>query len=555
LVPGFFVYLATSAPDNVAIMGSSTTDQAIQSAARTLEKRVWDSLAKNNVRQAAADCEQLNTRFPSFAAGWHTASHLAMKLNNAPMALDAIEKALAIDPANLECLLQKGLCLMKLGQMEPLNVLVGQLSSRKMKSPYQCSSFGMLLTRMGRQRDAVAQYEHAARLQPLEAKHYYNLACLQRTLGDIEPSERNFDKTIELNPSDYEAYKVRSELRKQTHDHNHVEELEALFEAGIDDPHGQVYVCYALAKELEDLREAERSFGYLKTGADRRRRQMQYDIQRDLDTIAAIQETFDRSVFDDPIDGDDSDEAVFILGMPRTGTTLVERILSSHSDVFAAGELNNFAVQMTGMVRRSVSGPRVARDELVKLSAELDFGKLGETYIKSTRPLTGHTARFIDKMPLNYLYVGLIHLALPNAKIINLRRNPMDTCYAVYKQLFVDAYPFSYDLDELGQYYVAYDNLMKHWNSVLPGVMHTVNYEDLVSNVEAESKRLVEYCGLEWQPECLTFYKSEEATTTASAAQVRKPVYQSSIGRWRDYEEQLQPVAKILQDAGIFLGG
>jgi hypothetical protein len=316
-----------------------------------------------------------------------------------------------------------------------------------------------------------------------------------------------------------------------------------------------VYICYALAKELEDLGEAERSFRYLKTGADRRRRQMQYDIQRDLDTIAAIQETFDGPVFDDPVEGDDSEEAIFILGMPRTGTTLAERILSSHSDVFAAGELNNFAVQMTGMVRRRASGPKVTRDELVKLSAELDFGKLGETYIKSTRPFTGHTAHFIDKMPLNYLYVGLIHLALPNAKIINLRRNPVDTCYAVYKQLFVDAYPFSYDLDELGHYYVAYDKLMNHWNDVLPGVIHTVNYEDLVSDVETESKRLVKYCGLEWQPECLTFYESDEASTTASAAQVRNPVYQSSVGKWRDYEDQLQPVVRILQDAGISIEG
>jgi tetratricopeptide (TPR) repeat protein len=536
-------------------MGSSATDQTSQSAARDLEKSVWDSLANNNVRQAIADCEQLNTRFPSFAPGWHTASHLAMKLNKAPMALDAIEKALAIAPANLECLLQKGLCLMKLGQMEPLNILVDELSSRKMKSPYQCSSFGMLLTRMGRQRDAVAQYEHAAQLQPLEAKHYYNLACLQRTLGDIESSERNFDRTIELNPSDYEAYKVRSELRRQTYDQNHVEDLEAIYREGIDALHGQVYICYALAKELEDLGEAERSFRYLKTGADRRRRQMQYDIQRDLDTIAAIQETFDGPVFDDPVEGDDSEEAIFILGMPRTGTTLAERILSSHSDVFAAGELNNFAVQMTGMVRRRASGPKVTRDELVKLSAELDFGKLGETYIKSTRPFTGHTAHFIDKMPLNYLYAGLIHLALPNAKIINLRRNPVDTCYAVYKQLFVDAYPFSYDLDELGHYYVAYDKLMNHWNDVLPGVIHTVNYEDLVSDVETESKRLVKYCGLEWQPECLTFYESDEASTTASAAQVRNPVYQSSVGKWRDYEDQLQPVVRILQDAGISIEG
>jgi hypothetical protein len=191
------------------------------------------------------------------------------------------------------------------------------------------------------------------------------------------------------------------------------------------------------------------------------------------------------------------------------------------------------------------------RDELVRLSAELDFKKLGEAYISSTRPFTGHTARFIDKLPLNYLYVGLIHLALPNAKVINLKRNPLDTCYAIYKQLFVDAYPFSYDLEELGRYYVAYHQLMEHWHVVLPGVIHTVGYEDLVSDIESESRPLLEFCGLDWQPQCLKFHESKDASTTASTVQVRQPVYQSSVGKWRDYEKQMQPIVKILQQAGV----
>jgi hypothetical protein len=149
------------------------------------------------------------------------------------------------------------------------------------------------------------------------------------------------------------------------------------------------------------------------------------------------------------------------------------------------------------------------------------------------------------------LYVGLIHLALPNARIINLQRNPVDTCYSVYKQLFLDAYPFSYDLAELAHYYVAYHRLMEHWRAVLPGVVYTVSYEQLVDNLEEETRKLLEHCDLSWQPQCLRFHENKEASTTASTVQIRQPVYKSSVGKWRDYEEQLQPVIEILHAADI----
>jgi hypothetical protein len=210
---------------------------------------------------------------------------------------------------------------------------------------------------------------------------------------------------------------------------------------------------------------------------------------------------------------------------------------------------------MVKLLRAGHASNLRSRDDMVRYSAQLDFAKLGEAYVKSTRPLTGHTALFIDKLPLNYLYIGLIKLSLPNAKIINLQRHPLDTCYAIYKQLFADAYPFSYQLEELGQYYVAYDRLMAHWREVLPGAIHMVQYEELVADVEAVSKRLVEYCELDWQPGCLKFYDNTQASTTASTVQVRQPVYQSSVAKWRRYEKQLAPLISVLEGAGIGLEG
>ncbi len=520
-------------------------------AARSLEGRVWGFMEQGNTRDAINSCEQLNLQFPDFASGWHTTSQMALKLGNAPMALAAIEKALAFEPKSVAWAIQKARCLAGLGDMERLDAEVRQLSRRKMATAYQYSTVGLLLTQLGKREDAVALYQKAARLDPQVAVHFYNIACMQRSLGELEAAETNYDKAVRLKPADWESYKIRSDLRRQTPERNHIEELETLLDKSIDDERGRVQICYAVAKELEDLGEAKRSFAHLKTGSDQRRKLMKYEVERDLKTIEAIKNTFSRDVCSTQNEGGDNDEAIFILGMPRTGTTLAERILASHTDVFAAGELNNFAAQLMTMMRAKNIDKKVTRDEMVQSSAALDFKRLGEAYINSTRPFTGETPRFIDKMPMNYLYVGLIHLALPNATIINLHRDPMDTCYAIYKQLFVDAYPFSYDLEELARYYVAYHQLMEHWHAVLPGVIHTIQYESLVDDIETQTRQMLEACGLDWQAQCLKFYENKEASTTASTAQIRRPIYKSSVGKWRDYEEQLQPVVEILQQAGI----
>ena len=520
-------------------------------AADDLEALVWSQIDRGDTRAAIDSCERLNREHPDYAPGWHTASQLAYRLGNPSMALDAIRQATRIEPDKATWLLQEARCLVRLGRVGPARAVARRLADRKLSSAYEYAGLGQVLTELGERRPALACYEEAARLSPGDARQYYNIACLQRTLGDLDEAESNFDKAIELNPRDYEAWKLRSDLRTQTPASNHVDALESLLEKGIDDNVGEANICYALAKELEDLGESERSFTCLKRGAKARRRQMDYHVERDLDTIATIRRVFSAQRLQSASAGHDNCEPIFVLGMPRTGTTLVERILASHSQVRSAGELTNFAVEMMRLVRDQAAGKKLPRDALVELSADIDFARLGEAYIESTRTITGGTRHFIDKLPLNYLYVGLIHLALPNARIVHVQRDPMDTCYAVYKNLFVDAYPFSYDLEELARYYVAYDGLMKHWHAALPDVMHAVRYEDLVSNVDSEARRLVDYCGLDWQPACLDFHKLDDASTTASAAQVRRPVYQSSVGRWRDYEQQLQPVRDILRSAGI----
>jgi len=375
-----------------------------------------------------------------------------------------------------------------------------------------------------------------------------------RFQGQLEKAEAGLDKAIELNQDDYEAYELRSDLRKQTPGANHVSELGKVLDEGIKLPAGEVRVCYALAKELEDLGESTRSFEILKRGATLRRRHLNYNIDDDLQTISEIRTCFTEGIFSNNKQGHGNHEPIFIIGLPRTGSTLIEQVLASHPEAFAAGELNNLALQMMQKVRDLAGSQQLSRQKLVQLSTQLDFESLGKAYIASTRPQTGHSTHFIDKMPLNFLYAGLIHLAFPAAKIIHVSRHPMDTCYAIYKRLFQDGYPWSYDLVEIASYFSAYKRLMTHWDTVMAGVIYQVNYEDFVGNLEKEARKLLDYCALEWDPQCLRFYESKTTSTTASASQVRQPVYQSSVNRWKQYEKQLSPLINRLEELGVALG-
>ena len=393
--------------------------------------------------------------------------------------------------------------------------------------------------------------ELAVSLAPRNAIYHYNLAATQRFLGRLEEAEESYNRALALDPHEYEAYLMRAELFKRTEDNNYTKEIKRRLSIGVRHWRGEVQLCFALAKEFEDLSCFDESFAYLKRGADLKRRKSDYDLGADIATIDRIIETYATQLFRDSGAGYDSHEAIFVLGMPRTGTTLVERILGCHSEVQSVGESNNFAIEMVKLVRQSAPNQRLMRSELIAASANVDLSKLGQNYIESTRPKSGTYRFFVDKLPANYLYCGLISLALPNAKIISLVRDPMDTCYSVYKTLFKSAYPFSYDLEEMARYFVAYQRLMAHWHQLLPGKMLDVQYEDLVADQEGQTRRILEHCGLSWEPNVLDFHTSTEATTTASAVQVRQPIYASSIGKWRRFENQLRPAANILTDAGI----
>jgi tetratricopeptide (TPR) repeat protein len=519
---------------------------------KQLLDKVWQSLRNKDIKQAIDSSNLLGRNFPKFAPGWQVASHVAQFIKQPQSALVAINRALKLEPANIDWQLHRASCLLMNGDNESCGkYLLDLIADSNRYTLMQLTQLAFLCSRLELHDEAVLIYQRLIELEPTNGGHWYNLASIHRFRGQITQAGTSLEKAIVLNPEDFEAYELRSDLRRQTPDSNHVTQLKRLLERGIKMPSGEVRVCYALAKELEDIGDAEQSFSALARGATLRRKHINYSVSDDLQTIDAIMEIFSPALLAAPEKGNPTKEPVFVIGLPRTGTTLVERILGSHSKVFAAGELNNFVMQMMQQVRKHSDAQNLSRQELVKQTAKINFAQLGKAYLDSSRPLTGLTPHFVDKMPLNFLYAGLIQLSLPNAKIIHLTRHPMDTCYAIYKRLFQDGYPWSYDLKEIATYYLAYHRLMTHWKYAMPGVIHELSYEHLVTNFESGVRDLIDACDLNWESQCLDFAKNSATTTTASAAQVRQPVYTSSVHRWRDYESQLAPLAEILIDGGI----
>lgn len=523
----------------------------MKSLKEQLYKITASAIEMGDWKRAVASCDEINQRFEEYFEGWSIASELRLRMNNPKFALLAIERALELRPEDIKAQLQRIHCWIALGRQTEAREALLTLSRLKFSQADISNRLGIMLTRLNLHAEALGQYVRAAELAPQLASSHYNVASAQRFIGDLQGAEASLNRALALNPLDYEGQTMRSSLRKVNAGDNHIDILEDLLVDKQLTEQGIVHICYALAKEFDDIDQPAQSFVYLKKGADKRRSNMLYQVETDLEIMEKISSTYTADAFARDIVGESNDEPIFVVGLPRTGTTLVERILGSHSAIFPAGELSNFSSVMMKQAQALNHGKDLSRRDLVRSTLGLDFAQLGRDYIASTRPLTGSTSHFVDKLPYNFLYLGLIHLALPNAKIINLTRHPMAACYASYKQLFRDAYPYSYNLSDLGQYYVAYQRLMDHWAHVMPGLVHTVAYEDLVVDTEVQTLELLRHCGLPWEEGCMKFHQHQQASTTASAAQVRQPIYTSSLASWRRYETHLQPLAEILQTAGI----
>jgi tetratricopeptide (TPR) repeat protein len=520
---------------------SSTLDSSINAA--------YELLKTGRVAEADQLCRGLLAMTPNTRTA-ALASAIAEAQDDLPRALQVVNAAIEHHGETADLLLRQAQVLMQLRRR-----VEGVAAARR--AAELCPPDARLLQAIAKvhvERNEPAEakplLQRARELLPTDPAILYDSAVSHFYLNETDEAATLLERVLTLAPGNGFALYVRSQLRTQTVDDNHVDHLRNMLLRPQIRRQDAISTYFALSKELEDIGEYPESFAALSEGNRIKRGTLDYQVGNDVGSLHKVMDHFTRESLAQAKPGEPATGPIFVVGMPRTGTTLVERILGSHTDVISLGELVDFPAEMTALAERTYVGTGSTDPDFLRVSLQMDFAELGRNYLRAVQPLAAGHGHFVDKLPFNFRYCGLIHQALPNAKILHLTRDPLDTCYAIFKTLFINAYHYAYQLDELAQFYIGYRRTMEHWHAVLPGVICDVSYEDLVADPAAQCRRLLEWCGLPWQDDVLEFHQSRAASTTASAAQVRKPIYKSSVKKWRHFEQQLQPVVRRLAEAG-----
>lgn len=530
----------------------------------TLHRAAHKAVSAGKMRDAHQHCLAILQLDQDFADAWFLCGVIAAHNGQVKKSVDIFHKAIALSPANAEYLAELGKQLVALRETQQALHTARQAYALNPSAAPALNTLGTVFSHCGEHATALDCYERAVRAlshkSPVmgnpstawQADLYFNLGASLQFSGRFEDAEDALEYAITLQPRLYKAHSALSLLRPQSPERNHLLRLQSLRSAELS-PVDQLHLGHAIAKEQEDLQQYRESLASLAWAKQAQAAQVSYRAATDAALFAEIKRRFSAADVAAQTPACDSREPIFIVGMPRTGTTLVEQILASHSQVYAAGELQNFPL----LVKRMTQSPSadVIDMETLQRTAQLDMAALGGAYIDSTRPATGHTPHFIDKLPLNVLYLGLIKRALPNAKLICLRRDPMDTCLSNYRQLFATNfkyYHYNYDLLDCGRYFIEFDRLMRHWRDVMPGAICEVQYEALVDNPERVTRELLTHCGLPWEEQCLSFHQRKTSVATASAVQVRQDIYSTSVNRWQRYGDAMQPLYELLKSAGFY---
>jgi tetratricopeptide (TPR) repeat protein len=405
---------------------------------------------------------------------------------------------------------------------------------------------GAACSAAGRYMDAIDAYRISLRLSPDSPRTMSGLAHNLKTVGQQDEALEVYRKNIEKNPLFTESYWSLANLKTFRFTDEDVENMEQLLQRPDIPEDAQIHLYNALGLEQESRKNFDKAFEYFDECNVIRRTSQYYDPVETESLCDRVIEVFDQQfVSQKGADKEFSVSPIFIVGLPRSGSTLLEQILASHSLVEGTHELTDLmrvVREIPSILKINARFPK----SIEEITAE-GFSELGQKYLRRTSKYRSGDPFFTDKNPNNFTYVGLIHLILPHAAIIDARRHPLDSCLGSFKQLFAKGQTFSYDLSELAEYYLQYDRLMAHWNEVLPGKVLEVRYEDVVNDLDTQVRRILQHCGLPFEEQCLHFHETDRAVKTASSEQVRKPIYSSSVNLWRNYEQHLEPLIEILE--------
>lgn len=563
--------------------------QAVTCYTKVLETKPDDAEAHYNLGRALQELGEMDeavTNYhkalqikPDFVEAHYNLGVALQELGKLDEAIASYHKALTVKPDFAEVHCNLGIALQKLGKLDEAVACYHAALQIKPNFVEAHSNLGSVLQKQGKLGEAIASYHKVLQIKPDYAEVHCNLGSLLQQLGKLDKAVASYHKALQIKPDFAEAHNNLSnalmDLGRQDEAiaschkalavkpdyavaHRHLslmkkfveydDDIKAMEQANtrpdIGDPQ-RMHLSFALGKSFEDLHQYKKAFDFYLTGNTIKRGTFEYSIESVARTMEDLKELFTTEFFNrHKTTGVSDDTPVFILGMPRSGTTLVEQILASHENVYGAGELNHLsrivASRFTGV------GDAKLSESLAQASAD-DFSDAGREYINLIRENIDSAKFITDKMPLNFHRIGIIKLMLPRAKVIHYCRDPRDTCLSIFKNYFpADGNRYAYDLRELGQYYNLYRDLMAHWHKVLPDFIYDIHYEDIVADQEEQSRSLITHCGLEWDDACLEYYNSDRVVKTASASQVRKPMYKSSVQSWKRYEKGLAPLLDVL---------
>ena len=475
-------------------------------------------------------------------------AEVAMRIGRDDDAKELLDRALELAPGFRPARFQRAVLLHR--RNEPAEALadIEQLLAADPRNPAYRNLAAVILSRVGEYERSSRLYADLVAEHPSNAKVWLSYGHVLKTEGRTDESVEAYRKAIAHDPAFGEAYWSLANLKTFRFGEADL----AAMRAGVANPavieENRVHMHFALGKALEDAGEYEASFGHYEKANALHRARHPYDADKQAARVTHLLSVFNREFFDARSGAGSPDGSpIFIVGMPRAGSTLLEQILSSHSAVEGTTELPELITMARELRALADSDDIGSYADVLAAMPAADLRALGERYLERTRVhRKTNRPHFIDKMPNNFLHVAMIQLALPDAKIIDARRHPMACCFSNFKQHYARGQRFSYDLADLGRYYRDYVELMAHFDAVLPGRVHRVFYEQIVDDTEAEVRRLLGHCGLSFEPECLRFFENERPVRTASSEQVRQPIYRDGIDQWRRYQRWLDPLAAAL---------
>ncbi|MCF8475021.1 MAG: sulfotransferase [Emcibacter sp.] len=509
--------------------------------------RGYQALLRRDFKEAGACCQLVLKYHPQFKGAHFLVGLIAIETKDWDMARHAFKNVVEIDPAHAAAWAQLARSSVSLAQYDDAEEQLKKAVSFNTTDPLVMDVIGNVYSLLGEQKTALEWFDKA---RETSKSAFFDLSRAKALtfLGHIDQARDALQSVLSEKPDSAMAHWSLARLEKATSE-DHITIMSDLVQDMDQNRQDAPFLHYAIGKEWEDLEHWDKAFAAFEMGAQAKRHQINYDEASEIALFDSLEKNLNKEWFSRVDVGHDDSSPIFIIGQPRTGTTLVERIITAHSEVAGAGELQQFAMAIKRAAK--MSSPRPMTAEIIKKAATVNMREIGEIYMKTTRAVRPNSPYFVDKLPVNFMYAPLIAAALPKAKIIHIMRDPMDSCFSSYKQLFADAYFHSYNQGEMARHHIRYRRLMAKWRDFLGGHMLEINYEDVTSDLENSARKIIKFLGLEWQESCVNFYAQTAAVTTASAVQVREKAHTRSIGRWKEFEKYLDPMVRIIEDAAL----